>query len=33
MNYETVKMFNNEKLELSRYEILLNKLKKSALEV
>jgi ATP-binding cassette, subfamily B, heavy metal transporter len=30
MNYETVKAFNNEKLEFSRYERLLNKLKESA---
>ena len=30
MNYETVKAFNKEKLELSRYEKLLNKLKESA---
>ncbi len=33
MNYETVKTFNNEKLELSRYETLLNKLKHSAIVV
>jgi ABC-type transport system involved in Fe-S cluster assembly fused permease/ATPase subunit len=33
MNYETVKSFNNEKLELSRYEKLLNKLKESAMLV
>lgn len=31
MNYETVKIFNNEKLEISRYERLLNKIKNSAL--
>lgn len=30
MNYETVKAFNNEKLELTRYSKLLNKLKESA---
>jgi ABC-type transport system involved in Fe-S cluster assembly fused permease/ATPase subunit len=30
MNYETVKAFNKEKLELSRYEKLLNQLKESA---
>jgi ABC-type transport system involved in Fe-S cluster assembly fused permease/ATPase subunit len=30
MNYETVKAFNNEKLELSRYQVLLNKLKDTA---
>jgi ABC-type transport system involved in Fe-S cluster assembly fused permease/ATPase subunit len=30
MNYETVKAFNKEKLELTRYEKLLNKLKDSA---
>lgn len=33
MNYETVKAFNNEKLELSRYKTLLEKLKESALKV
>ena len=33
MNYETVKAFNNERLELSRYEKLLSKLKDSALVV
>jgi ABC-type transport system involved in Fe-S cluster assembly fused permease/ATPase subunit len=33
MNYETVKAFNNEKLELSRYNALLNKLKGSAIDV
>jgi ABC-type transport system involved in Fe-S cluster assembly fused permease/ATPase subunit len=33
MNYETVKAFNNEKLELSRYEKLLNRLKDSAMLV
>lgn len=33
MNYETVKAFNNEKLELSRYRALLDKLKGSALSV
>jgi ABC-type transport system involved in Fe-S cluster assembly fused permease/ATPase subunit len=33
MNYETVKAFNNEKLELSRYEKLLKKLKDSAMIV
>jgi ABC-type transport system involved in Fe-S cluster assembly fused permease/ATPase subunit len=33
MNYETVKAFNNEKLEISRYKALLNKLKGSAIEV
>lgn len=33
MNYETVKAFNNEKLELSRYKTLLEKLKDSALTV
>ena len=30
MNYETVKAFNNEKLEFSRYAKLLDKLKESA---
>ncbi len=30
MNYETVKAFNNEKLELFRYEKLLHKLMESA---
>jgi ABC-type transport system involved in Fe-S cluster assembly fused permease/ATPase subunit len=33
MNYETVKSFNNEKMELSRYEKLLSKLKESAMIV
>lgn len=33
MNYETVKAFGNEKLEISRYEILLERIKKSAYEV
>ena len=33
MNYETVKAFNNEPLELTRYEKLLTKLKDSALIV
>lgn len=33
MNYETVKAFGNEHLEISRYEQLLNKLKKTAFEV
>jgi ABC-type transport system involved in Fe-S cluster assembly fused permease/ATPase subunit len=33
MNYETVKAFGNEHLEISRYEELLNKLKKTAFEV
>jgi ATP-binding cassette subfamily B (MDR/TAP) protein 7 len=30
MNYETVKAFNNEKLELKRYVKLLERLKESA---
>ena len=30
MNFETVKNYNNEKLEKSRYEKLLNKIKDSA---
>lgn len=30
MNYETVKAFNNEKLELKRYDKLLDRLKESA---
>jgi len=30
MNYETVKAFNNEELERTRYERLVNKLKKTA---
>ena len=30
MNYETVKAFNNESLEIGRYEKLLNQLKESA---
>ena len=33
MNYETVKAFNNEKLEMNRYNTLLEKLRKSALVV
>jgi ABC-type transport system involved in Fe-S cluster assembly fused permease/ATPase subunit len=33
MNYETVKAFNNEKLEMTRYEKLLESLKQSALLV
>jgi len=30
MNYETVKAFNNEKLERNRYEKILNTLKEQA---
>jgi ATP-binding cassette subfamily B protein len=30
MNYETVKAFNNERLELGRYRVLLDKLKETA---
>ena len=33
MNYETVKAFNNEELEKSRYESLVQKQKSAALEV
>lgn len=33
MNYETVKQFNNEKLEISRYENILEKLQKQAMVV
>ena len=33
MNYETVKAFNNEKLEYNRYETLLQKLRRNAVEV
>lgn len=33
MNYETVKTFNNEKLELSRYKTLLSNLRETALLV
>ena len=33
MNYETVKAFNNEKLENNRYEDLLQKLRKNAVDV
>lgn len=33
MNYETVKAFNAEQLELSRYQKLLVALKKTALTV
>ena len=33
INYETVKMFNKEKHELGRYQILLNKLKETAILV
>eukprot|EP00351_Strombidinopsis_sp_SopsisLIS2011_P000555 CAMPEP_0116874104 /NCGR_PEP_ID=MMETSP0463-20121206/5512_1 /TAXON_ID=181622 /ORGANISM="Strombidinopsis sp, Strain SopsisLIS2011" /LENGTH=100 /DNA_ID=CAMNT_0004517307 /DNA_START=889 /DNA_END=1191 /DNA_ORIENTATION=+ len=33
MNYETVKAFNNEPLEKQRYSQLLDKLKKSAIDV
>ncbi len=31
MNYETVKVFNNENLEISRYDRLLDKIKQSAI--
>lgn len=33
MNYETVKAFNNEHLENSRYRTILDKLKDSAMLV
>ena len=33
MNYETVKTFHNEKLEVKRYEKLLNKIRDSALVI
>lgn len=33
MNYETVKAFNNEKFEFSRYQNMLNSLKETAMVV
>ena len=33
MNYETVKAFNNEKLENNRYEKLLERFKRNAADV
>lgn len=33
VNYETIKSFSNENKELSRYKIIMNKLKSEALKV
>ena len=33
MNYETVKQFNNEDLEISRYDLILKNMTKKALQV
>ena len=33
MNYETVKQFNNEDLDISRYDLILKNMTKKALQV